>query len=94
MLLWQICFNVHCVGFGLLLIFQAFQEEHIRLLMTVIKYTEKKTLLYMLPISVPVYIPSQRKQSKKYTMLMLKEHYDHHNIKQTTAEHHWPPSQP
>lgn len=42
MLLWRICFNVRCVGFGLLLIFQAFQEEYIRLLMTVIKYTEKK----------------------------------------------------
>lgn len=33
----QICFKVCRVEFGLILVFQAFQEEYIRLLMTIIQ---------------------------------------------------------
>lgn len=74
----QICFKVCRVDFGLILMFRAFQEGYIRLLMTVIHIHRKKTLLYMLSTSVPVYIPSQM---KKFTILMLKQHYDPHDIK-------------
>lgn len=67
MLLRQICFKVCRVEFGLILMFQAFQEEYTRLLMTIIQIHRKKQL-YMFHTYIPVYIPSQRKLSKKYIM--------------------------
>lgn len=75
MLLRQICFKVCRVEFGLILMFQAFQEECIRLLMTTI------TALHVSYICTCIYSLTKETKQKKYTMVMLKQHYDHYNIK-------------
>lgn len=59
----KICFKVCRVEFGLVLMFQAFQEEYIRLLMTIIQIHRKKTALHVSYICTCIY--SLTKETKQ-----------------------------